>query len=88
MTRGYLKLTESSNFLQGNPINWPGTGQNWQEELRKFLARSYANREDTQRGMLDECKFLGDEELKLDKGKLYLELKEFRLIKDRFLFLI
>ena len=63
MTRGYLKLTESSNFLQGNPINWPGTGQNWQEELRKFLALSYANREDTQRGMLDECKFLGEVEL-------------------------
>ena len=47
MTRGYLKLNESSNLLQENPIdrrNWP-------------------NREDTQRGMLDECKFLGEVKL-------------------------
>ena len=35
---------------------------------RKFLAQNYANREDTCRGMLDECKFLG--EVKLSKVKV------------------
>ena len=62
MTRGYLKLTESSNLLQENPII-EGNGKTWQEELRNFLAESYANREDTRLVMLDECKFLGEVKL-------------------------
>ena len=59
MTRGYLKLTESSNLLQENQTD-RRNDKNWQEELRKFLVKSYANREDTRRGMLDKCKFFGE----------------------------
>ena len=40
-----------------------GNGKNWQEELWKFLAQGYANREGTRRGMLDENKFLGEVKL-------------------------
>ena len=48
-TRWYLKLSESDNLLQENPIGrrkWKKLAG--QEELQKFLAESYANREDSQ----------------------------------------
>ena len=47
--RWYLKLSESDNLLQENPIGrrkWKKLAG--QEELQKFLAESYANREDSQ----------------------------------------
>ena len=45
-----------------------GNGKNWQEEFWKFLAQSYASREGTRRGMLDENKFL--DEVKLCRVKV------------------
>ena len=48
-TRWYLKLSERDNLLQENSIGrrkWKKLAG--QEELQKFLAESYANREDSQ----------------------------------------